>query len=270
MITDTPPPPTDTPPTDRKRAGEDPPGTAPPPKREKLDPSLIFQGEAEAEVQEEAVDFAMALLQREHERRDPREPSLEFSVAPHRGSIGMRASEFVSQICATVKACELPAGDAFARAPVDIVVGLDVSGSMVSAHGLPFANCMPKHLTLRIPSCQRVEKLDLCKKTLNLLLRELHHDDRFCLISFSDEAKVEVPMLKVCDDQKQRAMHTIEHMHVRGRTNIASALSLAAQVANGVKVSSVLRMLMLRAQVTEFSWPSLEGSEQGQICLPTD
>lgn len=94
-----------------------------------------------------------------------------------------------------------------------------------------------KHLTLRIPSCQRVEKLDLCKKTLNLLLRELHHDDRFCLISFSDEAKVEVPMLKVCDDQKQRAMHTIEHMRVRGRTNVASALSLAAQVANGVKVS---------------------------------
>lgn len=61
----------------------------------------------------------------------------------------MRSSEFVSQICATVKASELPAGDEFARASVDIVVALDVSGSM------------------------RVEKLDLCKMTLNLLLREL-------------------------------------------------------------------------------------------------
>ena len=100
---------------------------------------------------------------------------------------------------------------------------------------------------------QRVEKLDLCKKTLNLLLRELHHDDHFCLISFSDEAKVEVPMLKVCDDQKQRAMHTIEHMRVRGRTNVASALSLAAQVANGVKVSYLLRMLMLYSGSNEFS-----------------
>ena len=43
-------------------------------------------------------------------------------------------------------------------------------------------------------------------------------------------------MLKVNEEQKLKAMHTIEHMHVRGRTNIASAISLAAQVANGVKV----------------------------------
>ena len=56
------------------------------------------------------------------------------------------------------------------------------------------------------------------------------------LISFSDEAKIEIPMLKVNEEQKLKAMHTIEQMHVRGRTNIASAISLAAQVANGVKV----------------------------------
>jgi Mg-chelatase subunit ChlD len=91
----------------------------------------------------------------------------------------------------------------------------------------------------------RVEKLDLCKNTLKFLLRELHHDDRFCLISFSDEAKVEVPMLKVNEDQKRVAIHTIDHLSVRGRTNIASAISLAAQIANGVphpnKVRSVFR-----------------------------
>lgn len=92
---------------------------------------------------------------------------------------------------------------------------------------------------------QRVDKLDLCKKTLNLLLRELHHNDRFCLISFSDDAKVEVPMLKVNEEQKLKAMHTIEHMHVRGRTNIASAISLAAQVANSVKVPNKVRSVFL-------------------------
>ena len=84
-----------------------------------------------------------------------------------------------------------------------------------------------------------MEKLDLCKTTLDLLIRELHHNDRFCLISFSDEAKIEVPMLKVNDEQKLKAMHTIEHMQVRGRTNIASAISLAVQVANAVKVRSL-------------------------------
>lgn len=111
-----------------KRSGD---GDSPPPaKREKMDPSDYF--EEEAGVQEAAVDFAMELLEREHDKHSYIEPSLEFSVAPHRSSIGLRSSEFSTQICATVKACELPAGDMFARAPVDIVVALDVSGSMVS------------------------------------------------------------------------------------------------------------------------------------------
>lgn len=184
-------------------------GLPPPAKRAKLDAAYYFQEEAR---EQDAVDFALQFLQREHERYDPLRPSLEFSVAPHRESIGLRSSEFATQICATVKASELPPGDSYARAPVDIVVALDVSGSM------------------------RVEKLDLCKKTLSLLLRELHHDDRFCLISFSDDAKIEVPMLKVSDEQKRNAVRTIDRMQVRGRTNIACAVSLAAEVAKGVKV----------------------------------
>ena len=59
------------------------------------------------------------------------EPTLEFSVTPHRKTIGLRNSEVVTQICASIKAYELPV-DINGRAPVDIVVALDVSGSMVS------------------------------------------------------------------------------------------------------------------------------------------
>ena len=114
-------------PAKRSGGGGDSPPRA---KREKMDPSDYF--EEEAGVQEAAVDFAMELLEREHDKHTYIEPSLEFSVAPHRSSIGLRSSEFSTQICATVKACELPTGDMFARAPVDIVVALDVSGSMVS------------------------------------------------------------------------------------------------------------------------------------------
>ena len=79
----------------------------------------------EEEVEEEAdVDDYM---QHEHTTT---EPTLEFSVTPHRKTIGIRSSEVITQICATIKACELPVGKC--RAPVDIVVALDVSGSMVS------------------------------------------------------------------------------------------------------------------------------------------
>ncbi len=176
---------------------------------------------AQDEATDAAVDFALHLLaQNQQSGRQRGEPTITFSVAPHRDTIGLRSNQFVGQICASISASELSSDEAITRAPIDIVVALDVSGSM------------------------RVEKLDLCKNTLKLLLRELHHDDRFCLISFSDEAKVEVPMLKVNDNQKRVAMHTIDHLHVKGRTNIASAISLAAQIANGVphpnKVRSVL------------------------------
>ena len=36
------------------------------------------------------------------------EPSLKFSVAPHRKTIGLKSSEVITQICATIIACELP------------------------------------------------------------------------------------------------------------------------------------------------------------------
>lgn len=72
----------------------------------------------------------------------------------------------------------------------------------------------------------RVEKLDLCKQTLHLLLRELHHHDRFGLISFSADAKIEVPLLNISDEHKRMALHAIDHLAVRGVTNIASAISL--------------------------------------------
>ena len=163
---------------------------------------LYFQEEQEAEgavaQEEEAVDFAMEMLAREHEQQGIREETLQLSVAPHRESIGLQSGEFTGQICATIKARDLPQRDSFARSPIDIVVALDVSGSM------------------------RVEKLDLCKETLHLLLRELHHDDRFALISFSEDAVIEVPMQKVNERNKQQALHAIDRLSVKGRTNIAS------------------------------------------------
>lgn len=184
------------------------------------DEVLYFQDEGN-DVHEEAVDFAMEILANAHQGYLPSEPSLEFQVAPLRQSIGLKSSEFTTQICATIKACELPNDDAFARSPVDIVVALDVSGSM------------------------RVEKLDLCKKTLHLLLRELHHEDRFGLISFSEDATIEFPIQKVNEENKRNALHSIDRLSVRGLTNIASAISLAAQMANSVPTPNKVRSVFL-------------------------
>lgn len=97
-------------PSERKRRSDDGiPGLQPPSKRERMVSSTLFSYfilvllisyslllnhnvpkdpanyfPEEADVHEEAVDFALGLLQKEHDQHDPREPSLEFSVAPHR------------------------------------------------------------------------------------------------------------------------------------------------------------------------------------------
>ena len=83
-----------------KRSGDDDQddellGLPPPSKRERMDPSYHF-GPQDEHGQEEAVDFAMQLL--DGQIAAPNEPSLEFSVAPHRDTIGLRSGEFVSQV----------------------------------------------------------------------------------------------------------------------------------------------------------------------------
>jgi len=81
--------------------------------------------------EKEEVHFLEADVEDYMQHQHTTEPTLEFSVTPHRKTIGIRSSEVITQICATIKACELPLG-VHTRAPVDIVVALDVSGSMVS------------------------------------------------------------------------------------------------------------------------------------------
>lgn len=85
------------------------------------------------------------------------EKALKLSVTPRHAVIGTGNS----QVCVTVTARDpLDVNDEDCRAPVDIVVALDNSDSM------------------------RGDKLDLCKKSLELTLRSLRSDDRFGLVSF--------------------------------------------------------------------------------------
>ena len=99
--------------------------------------------------------------------------ALSVKITPKHDTIGLDAPHTSTEFCATMTARDLPEDDDFARAPVDIVVALDVSGSMSG------------------------RKLELCKDTLSLLLRELGTQDRFGLVVFGDEAKLEIPTRKL-------------------------------------------------------------------------
>jgi Ca-activated chloride channel homolog len=165
------------------------------------------------------LEFAIInSLKREQERTMLTEPSvLTLSVTPRHAVVGLDSTITSTQVCATLKACEL---DDTKRAPVDIVVALDVSGSMDGA------------------------KLHLCKMTLDLLLRQLTPQDRFGLVSFSDDAVIEIPVRKLTEANKRLAAQTIKQLCTRGCTNLSAAVGLSAQEIVSVETPNEVRSIL--------------------------
>jgi len=129
---------------------------------------------------------------------------LELKITPRHDTIGLQAKHAETHFCATVTARSLPEDDG-SRAPVDIIVALDVSSSM---HG---------------------RKLDLCKETITLLLRELGVRDRFGLVTFGNNATVQIPTRILTKDNKQTAVDNIKKLRAGGCTNLSGGIGLAVQ-----------------------------------------
>jgi Mg-chelatase subunit ChlD len=91
------------------------------------------------------------------------------------------------------------------KAPVDIVVALDISGSML-ADG----------------------KLEECKETLTFMARTLKSGDRFGLVAFSTTASTVIPALFMTPENKKMALQKIQAIHATGQTNLSGGLALAA------------------------------------------
>jgi len=92
------------------------------------------------------------------------------------------------------------------RAPLDVVIALDRSGSMNG------------------------QKLKLCQETVTLLVRELRADDRFALVSFDHKVKLEFPLRAMRDDERADAEATAQRLCAGGTTNLSGGLLEALQV----------------------------------------
>lgn len=147
--------------------------------------------------------------------------ALSLSVSPRHDTIGVGTTKRTTQACVTIKARDLPDDDEEQRAPVDIIVALDVSGSMSG------------------------EKLKQCKKTLEFLLRILLPRDRFGLVSFSTEAVIEIPIQNMTAGNKEAALKKIEALRPRASTNISAAIGLASQEMNAVSDPNEVRSIFL-------------------------
>ncbi|GMI28655.1 hypothetical protein TrCOL_g11758 [Triparma columacea] len=141
------------------------------------------------------------------EATPPPVPTLTLKLRQKNAVVGLNStSPSSTQYVATVTASSLVTEEA--RSPVDISVALDVSGSMSGS------------------------KLDLCKKTLRVLISELKATDRLSLCTFSDDAKEVFPLTALTQAAKEDLVRKVGLIRTTGCTNISGGL--------GMSVSSLL------------------------------
>ena len=88
------------------------------------------------------------------------------------------------------------------RAPLNLALVVDISGSMAG------------------------EKLDSTKLALHSIVDQLDEGDRVTLVSFSDDARIEVPST-IADEGGRQSLHAaISNLHTEGGTNIEAGLAL--------------------------------------------
>jgi len=151
----------------------------------------------------------------------PNPNPLDLKITPLHDTIGLQSKHVETQFCATVTAQNLPEDDDSTRAPVDIIVALDVSGSMVG------------------------RKLDLCKETVTLLLRELSGRDSFGLVTFGSEATVQIPSRKLTPAGRDIAIDKVKKLSTAGCTNLSGGIGLAAQELQSLESPNKVQSIFL-------------------------
>lgn len=148
--------------------------------------------------------------------------ALALKITPRHDTIGATAVEpKTAEFCATITARSLPEEDESVRAPVDLVVALDVSASMSGRN------------------------LELCKDTVELLLRELRSEDRFGLVTFGDDANLVIPTRKLTPVNKEAAASKVRSLCTKGCTNMSGGIGLAAEEINAVENPHAVRTIFL-------------------------
>ncbi|GJN17144.1 hypothetical protein PR202_gb04190 [Eleusine coracana subsp. coracana] len=99
------------------------------------------------------------------------------------------------------------AADSSARAPLDLVTVLDVSGSMAGS------------------------KLTLLKQAMGFVIDQLGPSDRLSVVTFSCTARRIIRLTRMSGDGKAAARAAMESLMDEGSTNIGDGLRVAAQVS---------------------------------------
>ncbi|KAK9698303.1 hypothetical protein RND81_08G094900 [Saponaria officinalis] len=108
-----------------------------------------------------------------------------------------------------------------ARAPVDLVTVLDVSGSMAGT------------------------KLALVKRAMGFVIQNMSPNDRLSVIAFSSTARRLFPLSRMSETGRQKALLAVNSLVANGGTNIAEGLRKGAKVMEERKEKNPVASLIL-------------------------
>ncbi|XP_052166166.1 E3 ubiquitin-protein ligase WAV3-like [Oryza glaberrima] len=133
----------------------------------------------------------------------------------------MSRENFAVLVHAKAPSIAAEATAAAARAPLDLVTVLDVSGSMAGS------------------------KLALLKRAMGFVVDKLGPDDRLAIVSFSGEARRVIRLARMSDDGKASAKSAVESLAASGGTDILKGLVEAAKVLDGRRYRNAVASVIL-------------------------
>ncbi|EGR33000.1 von willebrand factor type a domain protein [Ichthyophthirius multifiliis] len=124
------------------------------------------------------------------------------------------------------------------RNPCDVVCVLDISGSMAT-------EAQVKNATSDIKESHGLSYLDLLKHAVKTTITNLDEKDRFCLISYSDDARVEFKLDYMIEQNKNLAITATENLRDEGSTNIWAGLNCALDILKNNEIKSQHQAIIL-------------------------
>ncbi|CAL4953636.1 unnamed protein product [Urochloa decumbens] len=114
-----------------------------------------------------------------------------------------------------------PAAASSARAPLDLVTVLDVSGSMAGS------------------------KLALLKRAMGFVIDHLGPGDRLSIVAFSSKARRVIRLTRMSDGGKVTTKGAVESLAAGGATNIGDGLRVAAEILDGRRHGNPIASVIL-------------------------
>ncbi|CAH8315703.1 unnamed protein product [Eruca vesicaria subsp. sativa] len=129
---------------------------------------------------------------------------MELKIYPEVSAVRRGESREKFDVLVHLRAAGMVNGNA--RAPLDLVTVLDISGSMAGT------------------------KLALLKRAMGFVIQNLGCNDRLSVIAFSSTARRLFPLTKMSDAGRQRALQAVNSLVANGGTNIAEGLRKGVKV----------------------------------------